>query len=222
MLWIYARSRDKVYFLDMKRLLTILLIFFAFNNNVSAKDRAGETYPRFTFGLEWGYIASLTNIYHFNFYAPEGFRVNEEGQRFGYISNADMYFHIGWNASPVWNLAIYVGYTGVGDLHNALPVSIRGTRYFGNNPVSDRWFAFADIGSGICLKTPVQEIMTGKIGAGYQMSLSRDTKLSFLFSARSTFTHPSIYFDTNRIPMNRTNRNNALVGALSIGIGLSF
>jgi hypothetical protein len=81
---------------------------------------------------------------------------------------------------------------------------------------------FADGGSGICLKTPVQEILTGKIGGGYQMSLSRDTKLNFLFSARGTFTHPSVYYDGSRIPMNRTNRNNAVVGAVSIGLGLTF
>ena len=68
----------------------------------------------------------------------------------------------------------------------------------------------------------VQEILTGKIGGGYQMSLSSDTKLNFLFSARGTFTHPSVYYDSNRIPMNRTNRNNAVVGAVSIGLGLTF
>ncbi len=206
----------------MKKTILILLIICTFNINVKAQEQGGETYPKFTFGLEWGYIASVTTLYHYNFYAPEGFRVDEKGMTWTYRSNADMYLNLGWNIDPDWNLALYIGYAGVGDLHNALPVSIRGTRYFRSNASEDRWFVFADGGSGICLKTPVQEILTAKIGGGYQMSLSRDTKLNFLLSARSTFTHPGIYYDDARIPMNRTNRNNAIVGAISIGLGLTF
>lgn len=222
MLWIHARSRDKVYFLTMKKFILISLILCLFNNNVKAQDEGGETYPKFTLGLEWGYIASMTTFYHYNFYAPEGFRVDEKGLLWGCMSSADVYLNVGWNINPVWNLALYIGYAGVGNLHKSLPVSIRGTRYFKANMPQDRWFVFADGGSGICLKTPVQEILTGKIGGGYQMSLSSDTKLNFLFSARGTFTHPSVYYDSNRIPMNRTNRNNAVVGAVSIGLGLTF
>ena len=206
----------------MKKIIFILVIFCIFNNNVKAQDEGGETYPKFTFGLEWGYIASLTTIYHYNFYAPEGFRVDEKGVTWGCRSNADMYLNLGWNIDPVWNLAIYIGYTGIGDLHKALPVSIRGTRYFGADPLGDRWFIFADGGSGICLKTPVQEILTAKMGGGYQISFSRNTKLNFLFSVRSTYTHPGIYYDDSMIPMNRTNRNNAVVSAVSIGLGLTF
>ena len=206
----------------MKKFLLILLIACTFNNNVNAQKERGETYPKFTFGLEWGYVASITTVFHNNFYAPEGFRVDEQGIDTGYINNADMYLNVGWNVNPVWNVSIYIGYAGVGDMHNVLPISIRGTRYFGSAPLKDRWFIFADAGGGICLKTPVQDIATLKFGGGYQLSLSRDTKLNFLISTRSTYTHPSIYFDGNRIPMNRTNRNNAVVAALSAGIGLSF
>ena len=206
----------------MKKFILISLILCLFNNNVKAQDKGGETYPKLTFGLEWGYIDSMTTFYHYNFYAPEGFRVDEKGLLWGCMSSADVYLNVGWNINPVWNLALYLGYTGVGEMHKALPVSIRGTRYFKANTPQDRWFVFADGGSGICLKTPVQEILTGKIGGGYQMSLSRDTKLNFLFSARGTFTHPSVYYDGSRIPMNRTNRNNAVVGAVSIGLGLTF
>jgi hypothetical protein len=204
----------------MKRFILILLIFCIFNNNVKAQNEGGETYPKYTFGLEWGYVASMSTLYHYNFHAPEGFRVDEKGMAWGCRSNADVYLNIGWNIDPAWNLALYIGYAGVGDLHNAIPVSIRGTRYFGSDPMQDRWFVFADAGSGICLKTPVQEIATAKIGGGYHISLSRDTKLNLLFSVRSTYTHPSIYYDGSRIPMNRTNRNNAVVSAVSIGLGI--
>lgn len=222
MLWAYAGSRNKIYFLEMKKLTLILLTIFLFNNNVIAQDKGRETYPKYTLGLEWGYVASLTTIYRYNFYAPEGFRVDEKGVLSGSQSNADLYLNVGFNLNPLWNLSLYIGYAGVGDYHKILPVSIRGTRYFGTDPLQNRWFAFADAGTGICLKTPLQEILTAKIGTGYQITLSRDTKLNFMIAARSTFTHPGILFDNNRIPMNRINRNNAVVSALSIGIGLTF
>lgn len=222
MLWPYARSRNKIYFLDMKKLSLILLIICLFNNYVNARNNVQEPYPKLTIGLEWGYIVSLNSIYHYNFYAPEGFRVDEKGSRWGFTSNADMYLNVGCNLTPEWNLSLYIGYAGVGDYHKILPISIRGTRYFGTDLTQDRWFAFADAGSGICLKTPVQEILTAKIGAGYEMSLSKDTKLNFIVSARSTYTHPGIQFDDHRIPMKNTNRNNAIVSALSFGLGLTF
>ena len=55
----------------MKKFILISLILCLFNNNVKAQDEGGETYPKFTLGLEWGYIASMTVFYHHNFYAPE-------------------------------------------------------------------------------------------------------------------------------------------------------
>lgn len=206
----------------MKKLTIILLIISIFNINVKAQETDMETYPKFTFGLEWGYVASFHTLYHFDYSAPDDFRIDEYGRGAGYRSNADVYVNAGWNINHLWNLSLYIGYAGVGEYHSVMPISIRGTRFFGENPLADRWFAFVDVGSGICLKTPLQEIAAGKIGGGYQMSLSRDTKLNFLFSARTTYTHPNIYMDDIRIPMDRTNKNNALVSALSVGLALLF
>lgn len=206
----------------MKRLLFILVTISVFNNNVTAQEAKGETYPRFTFGLEWGYVASLHSAHHYNFFAQEGYRVDEIESDFIYRNNADVYLNVGLDLNALWNLSLYVGYEGIVDFHNAIPITIRGTRYFGADPLSDRWFAFADIGSGICLKTPIQEIATGKIGAGYQLSLSPDTKLSFIVSMRSTYTHPNIYYDYQRVPMEDTNRNDVLVSGLSAGLALLF
>ena len=206
----------------MKKFLLILLIACTFNNNVNAQKERGDTYPKFTFGLEWGYVASITTVFHNNFYAPEGFRVDEQGIDTGYINNADMYLNVGWNVNRVWNVSIYIGYAGVGDMHNVLPISIRGTRYFGSDPLKDRWFIFADAGGGICLKTPVQDIATLKFGGGYQLSLSRDTKLDFLMSYRAVLTHPDIYHYGDMIPHDKVNRNNAYNSALSLGIALTL
>ena len=154
----------------MKKILAILLILFSFNIYVNAqKDR----FSRYTFGVEWGYVATFQSGYRYIFFPPEGYRVDVRDNSFGLHSNADMYIHSGINLNRQWNLSLYAGYAGVGDIHKVIPVSIRTTRYFGKDPLKDRWFAFTDLGSGICLKRPVQEILTGKIGGGYRMSLSR-------------------------------------------------
>lgn len=204
----------------MKRVLLILLIFSLFNRSVDARET--ERGSRFTFGLEWNYIATLHYGFHFNYFAPEGFRVDDADHFFGYWNNADMNVHIGWNINPTWNLSMYLGYAGVGNIHNVIPISLRATRYFGKDPLSDRWFAFAEAGSGICIKSPVQEILIGKTGFGYRLSLSPDTKLDFILSARTTYTHPHIYYDGIQISSTRINRNNAYLSALSIGMAITF
>ena len=191
---------------EMKRLLSILLILIAFNNNVNAK---GEGESDFTFGIEWGFIAQIHSGYHYNFFAPEGFRVDEIRHSFKYRSNADMYIHGGKNFGKYWNLSLYVGYAGVGDIHNAMPVSLRATR-------------FLDDGSGISFKMPVQEIFTGKIGGGYRLALSKDTGLDMICAVRMTYTHPQIIYDKEPIDFDMVNRSNAYVSAVSIGLALTF
>ena len=203
----------------MKKILAILLTLISFNNFVNAqKDR----FYKYTFGVEWGYVATFQSGYRYIFFPPEGYRVDVRDNSFGLQNNADLYIHSGINLSRSWNLSLYAGYAGVGDIHKVLPISIRATRYFGKDPLSDRWFAFTDLGSGICFKRPVQEILTGKIGGGYRMSLSRYSKLDFIISARMTYTHPQITYDQEMISQEMVRRNNAYVSALSLGLGLTF
>lgn len=204
---------------DMRRFLIILLSIFAFNINVNAK---GEGDSDFTFGIEWGFIAQFHSGYHYNFFAPEGFRVDEFGNSFKYRSNADMYIHGGKNIGKFWNLSLYLGYAGVSDIHNVMPISIRATRFFHDDASSDRWFAFVDAGSGISFKMPVQEIVTGKIGGGYRLALSKDTGLDMICSLRMTYTHPQIIYDKVPIHNDKVNRNNAYVSAFSLGLALVF
>ncbi len=206
----------------MKRLLVILLTISAFNFYVCAQERGEKPLSRLTYGLEWGYVATMYNGYHYNFFAPEGYRVDTPVSSFDYISNADMYLHVGYNLNTKWNLSLYVGYEGIADMHKAVPVSLRMTRYFGSDAAADRWFSFVDLGSGICIKQHPQEILTGKLGGGYRLALNRNAGLDFIVSARFIYTHPEIIYDKQPIPINRINRNNAYIGALSIGMALTF
>lgn len=203
----------------MKRLIAIILIIFSFNNYVKAQERE---FSRFTFGVEWGYVATFQSGYRYIFFPPEGYRVDVSDNSFGLHSNADMYMHGGINLYRNWNVSMYIGYAGVADIHKVIPVSIRTTRFFGKNPLADRWFALVDIGSGLCVKRPFQEILCGKIGGGYRLSLSKDTKLDLILSARMTYTHPQIIYDKMIIDHEMVRRNDAYVSSVSCGIGLTF
>jgi hypothetical protein len=97
-----------------------------------------------------------------------------------------------------------------------------GKRYFNTEKDHDRWFMFMDAGSGISIKKPVQEIAVGKIGGGYRLALSRTTGLAFLMSARMTYTHPEIIYDKQPVSIDKINRCNAFLTAISLGISLSF
>lgn len=207
---------------DMRRIPIILLIIISFNIDVFAKGERAETDTGMTFGIEWGYVATIQSGYHYNFFAPEGYRVDNYGNSFGHHANADMYFHIGHDLGQYWNLSLYVGYSGVGDIHKSVPVSIRATRFFDSDAAHDRWFMFMDAGSGISIKRPVQEIAVGKIGGGYRLALSRSTGLDFLMSARMTYTHPQIIYDKQPVSIDKVNASNAFLTALSLGISLSF
>ena len=203
----------------MKRLFVILLIICTFNIFVNGQERL---ISRFDFGIEWGYMATFYTGYRYIFFPPEGYRVDIRNSSVKLRSNAEVYAHAGYNLNERWNLSLYAGYAGVSDFHKIIPVSLRGTRYFGNDPRGDRWIAYLDLGSGICLKTPVQEILNGKIGGGYRLALSKDTKLDLLMAARFTYTHPQITYDKLVISHDMIRRNNAYAAAVSIGLGLTF
>ncbi len=206
----------------MRRIIAILLIFSAFNMNVHAKGKGSERLSRMTFGVEWGYMASVNSGYSHVYYAPEGYRISESKNSFGYISNAEMYLHFGYDFSTVWNLSMYIGYAGIADIHKAVPVSLRMTGYFNPDPASDRWFSFLDLGSGISVGKPVREIFTGKVGLGYRLSLSRHAALDFLISARHTRTHQQIFHENRPVSPEMTNKNTAYTSSISLGMALTF
>lgn len=203
----------------MKRALAIFLVICVSSVVAGAQEKA---FPRLTFGAEWGYVGVFHSGYHHNFFAPEGYRVNTDSHALTFCNNAEAYFHIGYNLNESWNISFYAGLAGVEKYDKVIPLSIRGTRYFGEDPDSDRWFTFLDLGSGVIIKQHPQEILVGKIGGGYRLSLSRHTKLDFLVNLRTTYTHPQIEYYGKEIPYDRINRNNAYVSAISFDIAITF
>ena len=204
----------------MKRLAIISTMLFVFLAGAHAQQ--SEDYPRITYGAEWSYVASGFSAFHYNYFSPEGYRYNSKGASPRFVGNEEGLFHVGYNVTDSWNLAVYAGFTGIADIHNAIPVSFRATRFFKQDMKGDRWFTFADAGTGISIKKHPQEIVALKIGGGYRVSLSRDTKIDFNAALRCTYTHPDIYFEHEIISQRWINRNNAIVVSTSFGMAITF
>ena len=203
----------------MKKTLALIFIMVLFHTGAGAGN---TSLPRLTYGVEWGYIGVFYSGYHYNFFAPEGYRVDPRGYDFMYDSNAEGYLHIGYNITERGNISLYSGLSAIMDYHHTIPISIRYTRYYGTDHMRDRWFSFIDLGSGCSIKSHPQFILTGKFGGGYRISLSRDPKVDILASLRSVLTHPDIVYYETPISHEKVNRNNAYVSAFSIGMALTF
>ena len=203
----------------MRRAYVILIAMLLCPFGIRAQESSST---RFTFGAEWGYVGVFYSGYHYNFYAPEGYRADPRGYGFTYDNNAEAYLHAGYDINKNHNIALYLGITAIGDYHHAVPLSVRLTRYYGTDQMKDRWLTFIDLGSGISLKERPQALISGKIGMGYRLSLSPDTKLDFIAALKCVLTHPDIQYYGIEISHDRINRNNAYISAFSLGMALTF
>ena len=193
-------------------ILTILSI------SASAKKDVSDI----TFGAEWSYVATSFAKYHYNFFTSEGYRFNVHGDDSGWYNNGEVLLHIGTDLNDYWNISAYAGVSGLANYHNSIPISLRLTRYYGDNPLNDRWFSFVDAGSGMTIKIPVQAIASVKLGGGYRLSLTQDSKIDIIAALKGTYTQPQIYYDGEYIDSRYTNRNDAYLLSGLVGISLTF
>lgn len=206
----------------MRKFLCITLIFCSFNLNVKGQNNEREDFARLSFGAEWSYVGTVNYNAWYNFFSSEGYRVSRHESAWGCWNNAEVLLHVGYNFNRHWNLAFYAGMTGMADFHNAVPLSLRATYYFGNDVLKDRWLTYLDLGTGVSLKTEPQEIWTGKLGGGYRITLSRDTKLDLVASIRLACTHPQVIDGEDIITLEWTNRNLAFLQSFSLGMSITF
>ena len=204
----------------MKRIAVISMVMTLLSTTASAMTHSAT--EGFTFGAEWGYVGIFYSGYHYNFFAPEGYRVDPRGHEFMYSINGEGYLHAGYNFSDKSELSMYLGFSAIQDYHHIIPISIRYTTFYKQNSKGDRWFSLVDVGSGLSIKKRPEELISGKIGGGYRISLSKDTKLDFMLSLRSVLTHPDINYYGTEIPADKVNRNNAYVSAISFSMALTL
>ena len=201
--------------------MTVIMILLLLGISAAAKVPS-SILSRVTFGAQWDYCGTFLTGLNQYFYAPEGFRESIISNKHSFISNGESAIHAGYNFNDYWNISLYIGYTAIGKYHRAVPVSLRATRYFGDDPLKDRWFGFMDLGSGVSIRTDPREIYTGKIGGGYRMSLSKYTKLDFIMSLRAIYTYPDLIYYNEIIQNKDISRNYGYVCSLCFGIGVTF
>ena len=199
----------------------IVLIFLSLILSITCMN-AGNDRTEVTYGVEWGYKATVFTGGHANFFAPDGHREDIVKNALNFYANSHASVHFGMDMNDLWNLSAYVGYAGIADYHHSIPVSIRLTRFFETDSKGDRWLSFIDAGSGISVKKDPEEILTGKLGAGYRLSLSKDTKLDFMAAGEIVITHPEINYFGSIISADRINRNISYVTSISLSISLTF
>ncbi len=203
--------------------LFLAAAFFLFGGNLYGK--AGD-FPKVTYGLEWSYVSTIYSYTHINYLDVIGQRVDSRTHSFNYCSNGQILLNVGYNVSRKFNISFNTGYTGIYEKTGMIPFSLRGTLFHGNNPNAGRFFSFIDLGTGLKIKNMKYLSYTGKIGAGYRVSLSRFSKLDFLVSIQNIVTNPLVFEREGNIsvevPDERLRRNNAYIAGITYGIALSF
>lgn len=185
-----------------------------------AHSRTPERRSSFSYGVEWGYTSTLMHIYHNNYFAEEGYRIDKSGIDACFNSNGQLLAHIGVNAWDKFNFSTYFGYIGIKQDRRIMPLTLRATYYF-NSFFRDGYMIFADNGLGI--HDAEHNTFIGKYGAGYRLALSRRLNLDLMVSIQIANDHPTLYDpEEKEIPKEDLRRNDATYGALNFNIALSF
>lgn len=205
-----------------RRILTTILIGIVLSSISSNAQETKRKQPLVTYGVEWSYVASFLSSSHQNFYSPEGSRVDLKGTQAMFRSDAEVDVHVGANIGKMWNLSLHAGYTNIAHIHTAVPLSLRLTKFYGNDPMKDRWMTYVGLGGGVTIKEIPGAMLEARIGGGYRISLSRMAKLDILASFKLDYSNPDIVYYGQAIPPESINRNNSFITAFTIGLGITL
>ena len=180
-----------------------------------------------TFGIEGSYISTAASYRHFNYISAYGYRIDRKFWNTMYHSNGEFLMHIGVDISDKFNLSVYTGRSGINRGTYVVPLTLRGSCYFGKDPSKGRWLAFLDAGPGLSgYGDDLSLSGMFKAGTGYRIPLGRYTRLDFLVSFRTVVTGKGIMGSSMSssiyIPEENLRRSDALYLAMTFGIGITF
>lgn len=204
----------------MKRLTLILLS--AFICITAAASSPKNDFPRITFGIEWGYSATVFTSYHFNYICSEGYRLDNEGRDFIYHSNGDIIGTFGVNILDWLRIGLFSGYEGISEDRRIIPVGAKLTvcpdGYIENG-------VLFRIGGGMGI-SPRDRAMTtsfGIVGFGYHVALTRESSIDFILGYKAYIDHPPVEdIDGGYVSERDTRKNIATYHALNFSISLNF
>ena len=211
----------------MRRRILIVaaaLALLAGTSPVRAENPPGrEESARFSYGIEWGYDATMLDIYHFNYMdAADGFRIDDEAAKPMYYSNGHATAHLTLEFARRWALGLYAGYAGVQQRTRVFPLALRST-FFMESFRSDGGFIFIEGGAG---RHETRDSISpfGRLGYGHRAILSRRNSIDFSGSLRVVSDHPLIYDSSipGYVAEENIRRSDALYCALCFSIALNF
>jgi len=206
----------------------ILITALAFLAGAAAPLRAGnppgrEGSARLSYGIEWGYDATVIDVYHYNYLdAADGFRIDDKAAKPMIYSNGHVMAHLSVEFARHWALGLYAGYAGVQQRTRLFPLALRST-YFMESFRDDGTFIFLEGGAGLH-ETRKSISPSGQLGYGYRAALSRRSSIDFSASLRVTADHPPIYDSSipGYVSDENIRRSDALYGAVLLSVALNF
>ena len=193
-----------------------LLVWFA----TPAEAQTPQRKASLSYGVEWGYTSTLMHVYHHNYIADEGYRVDINGIEACYNSNGQILGHIGVNAWDRYTFSVYSGYIGIKQERHVIPLTVRAT-YFFRSYHEDGYMAFIENGIGI--HDEAHNTYLGKFGTGYRLSLSPKLNMDLMLSLQLADDHPTLYDpEDQEIPKEDLRRNDSTYGAINFMIAITF
>lgn len=180
----------------------------------------------FTWGVEWGYTATMLNSHSFNYHSTDGVRVDDTDSGFDYKSNGLVLLNLGAYIGNHFCATINTGYAGIYEMRDVFPLSLRAT-YFVRN-YKDGGFKFmADAGTAFPLQGSFNDkgIYMFKAGTGYRMPIYDKFGLDLTFALQYSMDHPHEFIDkyTHEIvPASDIRRSDRNYLALNISLALCF
>lgn len=182
-----------------------------------------EGSARLSYGIEWGYDATVLDAYHYNYTDPaDGFRIDDKAVKGMYYSNGHVMAGLTLEFAGRWGLGLHAGYAGIKQRTRIFPLALRCT-YYMDSFQTDGQFLFAEGGAGLH-ETRKGVSPYGRLGYGFRSVLSKKSSMDFSASLRIAADNPPIYDNTRPgyIPEEDIRRNDALYGALMLSVALNF
>lgn len=206
------------------RKIGVLLVVLFFPAALSAGEK-GSWYDHLDYGVEWGYTASLGEIYHYNYISPSlGARIDSRDAHLAYKSNGHLYAFAGAKFARHFALDAMAGWAGLYEERRMFPVTLRSSFFFKGYD-QDGWKAFLE--GGCCLGGSFggKAVGIGKLGGGYRVMLDRHFALDLALSLQGVLDHPLDVYDDKReelIPAAFLRRSDCGYVSVNFSVALCF
>lgn len=201
----------------MKKLLSLVILLLL----PSAILKAGT--PRITWGLEWGYTATMLKTSQHNFICDEGYRIIENPVTWRYFSNGSVLACAGADITEHINLSAYTGLQGVYSRRWVVPAMLR-MKWSPSGLRSDGFMLIAGGGHVFPTTTLRETGMETQAGVAYRIAFIRGLSVDLLLTWNFTLDWENITDPDTRKLVPRTNitNNSTEYQALNLSIALNF